>query len=112
MKIYHVEISEQAEMDLRNIYIYIAEELQSPEYANGQLERIEESVYKLGKFPERFRSYDKEPWRSKGVRLLIVDNYVALYVVEDKKRQVTVIRVMYGGRDIEAQLEMALDISL
>jgi toxin ParE1/3/4 len=108
MMIYDVEISEQAEVDLRNLYIYIAEELQSPESADGQLERIEEAIYKLDKFPERFRLYYEEPWKSKGVRILIVDNYVALYVVEDEKGQVTVIRVMYGGRDIEVQLEISL----
>ena len=114
MKRYNVEISEQPEIDIRGIYAYIAEDLQSPKYAEGQLERIEEAIYKLDKFPERFRSYDKEPWKSLGVRMLIVDNYVALYVIEEdekkgkeeeKEQQVTVIRVMYGGRDIEAQLQ-------
>jgi len=112
MKRYNVEISEQAEIDIRGIYAYIAEDLQSPEYAEGQLERFEEAIYKLDKFPERFRSYDKEPWKSLGVRVLIVDNYVALYVIEEEKgkeKQVTVIRVMYSGRDIEAQLQKDLE---
>ena len=31
MKSYDVEISEQAEIDIRGIYAYIAEDLQSPE---------------------------------------------------------------------------------
>ena len=107
MKRYDVEISEQAEKDIRGIYAYIAEDLQSPEYAEGQLDRIETAIYKLDKFPERFRPYDKEPWKSLGVRMLIIDNYVALYIVEEE--QVTMIRVMYGGRDIEAQLQKTLE---
>jgi addiction module RelE/StbE family toxin len=107
MMIYDVDMSGQAEVDLRNLYIHIAEELQSPENADGQLERIEEAIYKLNKFPERFPLYDDEPWRSKGVRTLVVDNYVVIYVVKKESEQVTVIRVMYSGRDIKAQLEIS-----
>lgn len=38
--IFEIEISEQADSDLRNIYEYIAFELQSPENAVGQLDQI------------------------------------------------------------------------
>lgn len=37
--IFEIEISNQADADLRNIYEYIAFELQSPENAAGQLDR-------------------------------------------------------------------------
>ena len=40
--IYEVEVSEQADSDLRGIFEYIAFELQSPENASGQLERLED----------------------------------------------------------------------
>ncbi len=33
-----------------------------------------------------------------------VDHYVVLYIPNEEKAVVTVIRVMYGGRDIEKQL--------
>ena len=38
--IYEVEVSEQADSDLRGIFEYIAFELQSPENASGQLDRL------------------------------------------------------------------------
>lgn len=38
---YEVIVSEQAELDLRGIYEYIAFELQSPDHASGQLDRLE-----------------------------------------------------------------------
>jgi len=42
------EYCRQAEVDLRNIYVYIAtEQLQAPENADGQLERIKDAIYKL-----------------------------------------------------------------
>ena len=38
---YDVRISEQADIDLRSIFEYIAFELQAPENAAGQLDRLE-----------------------------------------------------------------------
>lgn len=40
--IYELEISEQADNDLRGIFEYIAIELQSSQNASGQLDRLEE----------------------------------------------------------------------
>lgn len=103
--IFAVEISEQADNDLRNVYEYIAYELQSPENANGQLERLEKSILSLDRMPERFRKYEREPWHSRGLRIMPVDNYCVLYIPDKEDAVVTIIRVMYGGRDIETQLE-------
>lgn len=103
--IYEVEISAQADVDLRSIYEYIAYELQSPENAIGQLDRLEEDIMKLGQMPERFRQYEKEPWHSRGLRIMPVANYCVLYIPDAEKAVVTIIRVMYGGRDIKAQIQ-------
>ena len=51
--IYEVELSEQADNDLRGIFEYIASELQSPENASGQLDRLEEQILSLDIMPER-----------------------------------------------------------
>ena len=53
--IYEVELSEQADSDLRGIFEYIAFELQSPENASGQLDRLEEQILSLDTMPERYR---------------------------------------------------------
>lgn len=103
--IFEIEISAQADNDLRNVYEYIAYELQSPENASGQLDRLEESILSLDQMPERFRAYEKEPWHSRGLRLMPVDNYCVLYIPDVEKSVVTIIRVMYGGRDIDMQLQ-------
>ena len=58
---YEVEVSEQADSDLRGIFEYIAFELQSPENASGQLDRLEEQILSLDTMPERYRKYEKEP---------------------------------------------------
>ena len=104
--IYEVEVSEQADSDLRGIFEYIAFELQSPENASGQLDRLEEQRLSLDTMPERYRKYEKEPWNSRGLRVSSVDNYVVLYIPDSDKKVVTILRVMYTGRDIDNQLNL------
>ena len=103
--IFEIEVSNQAETDLRDIYEYITFELQSPETADGQLDRLERSISGLSKIPERFRTYENEPWHSRGLRIMPVDHYCVLHIPDKEKAVVTIIRVMYGGRDIETQLK-------
>ena len=104
--IYEIEVSEQADSDLRGIFEYIAFELQALENASGQLERLEEQILSLDTIPERYRKYEKEPWKTRGLRVLPVDNYVILYIPDSDKKVVTILRVMYAERDIDNQLNL------
>ena len=54
--------------------------------------------------PERFRVYDREPWSSRNLRVMPVDNSLVFYIPNHQVKTVTVLCVMYGGRDIDAQL--------
>lgn len=102
--IYEVITTEQADADLRGIYEYIAFELLSPDNAAGQMDRLEEHIIGLEKFPEKFRPYEKEPWHSRGLRVMPVDNYLVFYIPDKDAGIVSVIRVMYAGRDVDNQL--------
>lgn len=104
MKKYKVIIADQADQDLRGIFEYIAFELLSPDNAAGQLGRIEAAIEKLDTFPEGHRLYANEPWYSRNLRVLPVDNYVVFYISDKDEMTVTVLRVIYGGRDMDAQL--------
>jgi len=74
---YEVRLTTEAENDLRGIFEYIAFELQSPQNAAGQLDRLEQSIMSLDQMPERFRVYEKEPWHSRDLRIMPVDNYLS-----------------------------------
>lgn len=50
--IYEVKLSEQAYIDLRWIFEYIAFELKAPENANSQLNRLEERILSLDTMPD------------------------------------------------------------
>jgi toxin ParE1/3/4 len=96
--IYSVNISAQADKDIRAIYEYIALTLMSPENANAQLSRLEDRINKLDNLPKRFPKYKNE------IRFMPVDNYLVFYTVEDVSKNVSVLRVMYGKRNIEKTL--------
>lgn len=42
---------------------------------------------------------------TKGLRKLPVDNFIVFYIATTEDGIVTVIRVMYGGRNIDEQLK-------
>ena len=98
---YSVIYSSKAKDDLIEIYSYIAFALQVPDIAEGQVNRIRKTIRSLDFMPSRYITVEWEPWKSMRMHQVPVDNFVVYYVVNDDSRTVTVIRIFYGGRDIE-----------
>ena len=98
---YKVSYSADALDDLRKIYAYIADKLLVPDIAVAQLERIRKEVRLLDFMPARYVLVEWEPWHSMKIHQLPMDNFIVYYLVDDEKKAVTVVRVFYGGRDIE-----------
>ncbi len=96
--------TEAAENDLRGIYEYIAFNLLVPDTAHKLLNDIMKEVSMLDENPLRFPVYKNEPWHSKGLRWFPVNNYIIFYLPTEENKTVTIIRIMYGGRNIEEQL--------
>ena len=103
--IFTVEMTTAAKEDMKNIYEYIAFTLMSPQNAAKQLDRLEKAIMSLDNMPMRFRRYETEPWHSRGLRIMPVDNFVVLYIPNEETKIVTIIHVMYGGRNIDEQLK-------
>ena len=101
---WNVVYSARARQDLRDIYEYIAYELLLPDTASGQTMRIMKAVRFLEEMPMRYRLYKDEPWHSQGLRFLPVDNYLVFYLTSESECTVTVVRIMYSGRNIGLQL--------
>ena len=96
----------EAEQNLEKIHTYIRDSLSEPETAKKQIERIVKAFKSLDHFPLRHRVYDLEPFRSMGVRVLPVDNYLIFYHPNETTHIVEIIRVIYGARDLSVQLEL------
>jgi toxin ParE1/3/4 len=104
---WHIQITGQAESNLREIYEYIALTLLEPGIAIKQIRRNKKKISKLEVSPQSYAVYPKEPWRSRGLRRVNAGNYAIFFVPDERKKTVAVIRIMYGGRDIERILDDA-----
>ncbi|MCI7127008.1 MAG: type II toxin-antitoxin system RelE/ParE family toxin [Clostridium sp.] len=98
---YRIVYSPQALEDLKDIYAYISEELQVPDTARNQVNRIREKIRSLDFMPMRYAIVDWEPWKSMKMHKIPVDNFIVFYIVDMNSMTVTVIRIVYGGRDIQ-----------
>lgn len=99
----------QAQQDLKNIYEYIAYSLLVPDTARNMYQQIIQSARSLESMPERNPLYKEEPWHSQGVRFVPVKNYLLFYTVNNETHTVSIARILYGGMDINRQLEETID---
>lgn len=100
-----VKYTNQAREDIKVIYEYIAFELLVPDTATVQIQRIFKIVRGLDEMPMRFKFYEDEPWKSKGLRFVPVDNYLIFYLPIEETNTVSIVRIIYAGRDMNKQLQ-------
>ncbi|GAB3055369.1 type II toxin-antitoxin system RelE/ParE family toxin [Virgibacillus ainsalahensis] len=95
---YTIKITPKALEDLDEIYSYISKELYNEGAADNLMEKIETSIMRLMDFPFSSSFVMDEILKDKGYRKLIVENYIAFYIVSEERKQVVVMRVLYGGQ--------------
>jgi toxin ParE1/3/4 len=98
---WEVELTKDALRDMKGIYDYISDNLHVPETATEQVARIKEATDSLDFMPFRHPLCEYEPFRSDETRVLPVDNFLVFYVPDKARNVVSVVRVIYGRRDIE-----------
>ena len=104
MKQYAVRITRQARAHLRGIKKYIEEELLEPDVARSTIDSLKEEIKSLSHMPARIKLTDEEPWRSEGVRKIVVKNFLIYFWVDDENMRVQVTAVIYQRRDQLARL--------
>jgi toxin ParE1/3/4 len=102
VKAYEVALSPLAEGDLNSLYDWIADGA-SPAIAKGFILRIRASLESLSLFPERGTRRDHVV---PGVRVYGLDRRVTIAFRVDANT-VTILRVLYGGRDLAGLLDDA-----
>lgn len=103
MKQYKVQITDKALADMEEIYNYIAIQLQAPENAIVQYNRIAKAIEELKMFPEKVRLMESVQERAMGLSQLVVDNYSVFHVIENESA--IVMRVLYSASDIGERLK-------
>lgn len=49
----------------------------------------------------RYPVVDWEPWQSMGMHRFTVENFLLFYLIDQSTRTVTLVRIVYGGRDLQ-----------
>lgn len=101
---YIVKITAQAQTQMREIINYISYTLQAPVTARKILGLLERAITSLEQLPARMPLIEEEPWRSQGIRKLVVKNYLIYFYVTEATRTVQVLAVIYSARDQRHQL--------
>lgn len=96
-KKFKIEYLPSAENDLEEIFEYIM--IDSPNAALNLLNKIDETISKLGYFPEIGVVPKDRRLRRLGYRILIVDNYLIFYV--HTKEVVEIRSVLHGKRNYQ-----------
>lgn len=99
MNKFNIEITKPAENDLFGIGRYISRELLEPETAQKVVSKIAEGIISLEDMPLRNALVEDERLAYKGIRRIMVNNYIIFYLVNEDSKIVTIIRILYGRRD-------------
>ena len=102
--IWEVTYAQSAYRDLDDIYDYIANVLLEPIIAQNQADRIMDKADSLDQMPLRHREYEHEPWLSRGVRVMPVDNYLVFYLPDETDCSVLIMRIIHSSRDVTKHL--------
>ena len=99
MEKYKVTVTEKAINDIMEISSYISKELGYAEKAEKLVERLKVAIQSLSNMPKRNGLLKDEEFALRGIRRILVDNYVIFYICSDKDLLVSVIRVLYKKRN-------------
>ena len=96
---YRINITEAAHADLQNAALYIAVTLNNKTAANRLLDLTNEKISVLSHAPYINALVKDTFLASSGIRMQIVNNYLAFYVIREEIQSVSVIRFLYSRRD-------------
>lgn len=97
---YKVKISPRAIREIESIYEYIAKDKLSPENAKGQVERIKRAILHLDTLPQSHQERNEGRYAGKGYRQLLMDNYLAIFRIDEAAKTVYVVTIQYQGRNL------------
>ena len=97
---YKVRLLKRTYSDLESIYRYIAYEKSAPENAKGQADRIKAAILNLGILPQSHQDRIVGRYADKGYKQLIIDNYIAIFRIDEAEKTVWVVTIQYQGRNL------------
>ena len=80
---YEVRVTRQALEQMKEIVHYISYDLMSPAAADNLLDKFKAEILKLSSLPKKYARIEEEPWRTEGIRKMVVQKFLIYYWVDD-----------------------------
>ncbi|WP_310603565.1 type II toxin-antitoxin system RelE/ParE family toxin [Anaerosporobacter sp.] len=97
---FKIKLNSKAYKDIEEIFVYIAIDKLAPENAQGQTDRIWKALKTLEVFPQSHQDRIEGRYAGKGYKQLLIDNYIAIFRIDEKNKVVYVVAVQYQGCNI------------
>ena len=107
---YQVHITSTAEHDIMCAADYIEFTLKNPTTADNLLDVTIEQIGSLSNLPQKFRLVDDPVLASRGIRFVIINNYLAFYTIDEEKQIVIIVRFLYQKSNLTSILRQIFPI--
>jgi toxin ParE1/3/4 len=101
---YNLTITEVANQDMNKIFSYILNHLCNPKAAVDLADAIEGKYDEVCINPYMFEESRNKVLKNKSYHRLPVQNYIILYKIDEKNREVIIARIFYGGQNYQELL--------
>lgn len=99
MDLYSIIITPDAESDLIELRNYISDVLLARDTARSYIRTIRKEISSLNEMPARYKRVDDEPWHSRGIRRIIANNFYVYYRIDEERKRVYILNIIYARRD-------------
>ncbi|MCM1089633.1 MAG: type II toxin-antitoxin system RelE/ParE family toxin [Butyrivibrio sp.] len=107
---YNIHITAAAERDMITASDHIEFVLKNPKAADDLLNEAELKINALTDFPEKFKPVDDPVLASWGIRFVVVNGYLAFYVISEEIKQVTIVRFLFQKSNWNAILRQGFSL--
>lgn len=96
---YKVEISNQAKKDLKDVLIYIKDNLHEPNISKNIYKKIIDKINSLEINPKKYQMLNHIVIKNAEVRKITLKNYLIFYKIYEKEKEVQVLRILHNKRN-------------
>ena len=94
------QFTKRAEADLDDIVGYMSVELSNAQAAARFIEKLQAALDEIRSFPESGTLVINDFLQVKNVRKVIIGHYIMYYISEPHEKVISILRIVYGRRDI------------
>ena len=96
---YNLHMTKKAEDDLNEAADYLEFTLLNPQAADDLVDKADQELSSLIEMPPIHRLVDDPFLKVLGIRFILVNNYMAFFLINEEEKTVYIIRFLYGKRN-------------